>query len=164
MPTHPLPHRADVYAASIRQALVDAELDLPTTEVIAEAAAYCAGWPSLEIAFQSILHGDRRGAMTEVHHCVLAYQTALLEAGDAERIALRHRFLAGEAEKRRRYHEALRDEYAAKAQRLRAQGRTVEAEEAEATAEANRLCAGDARQKVDRLTSRADALTSKAAA
>lgn len=160
----PLPHRADIYAASIRQALADAEYDLPTDEVIAQAAAYCTRWVDLESAFLSMSGGLRGGPSTAVAGCLLSYKAALVEAGDPVRIAARHRFLAGEAEKTRRFHEAHRDEYAARSRRLRDEGRSEEAATCEVTADAYRRCAEDAAATALRLTARADLLARKAAA
>lgn len=139
------PGRAHTIAASIRQALTDAEREFPADEVITRTAVFITGFRDLQDAFDQPRYAE---VSADIRACLFAYKWALQEAVSPAIKAQRFLMDARNHRDNAEYHrgEAADDEAGAErfvepvfAEQWRARAARHRAAEAAALAEARRL-------------------------
>lgn len=150
--------RISAIAASIIQALDDAERPPITADLAQRTATWITTWADLDTAYALAVEFGSP-VKPDVKGCMIAFMAALGEVGRPDRIADRMRMEAQYRRDNASYHDPLASEYRALSNRLTATGRLVEAEEARLTSSGHARCVIEALAEAAALERRADQIT-----
>lgn len=156
--THPTAS-TEALEASIRQAFVDAQRDVPEDGLIADAAAHIAAWNDLDAAISDLaITCTDKGAsyrLTLIQGVLLGYRQALKEAAEPALIRQRIEREVSWADAAALGHDRIAVEYRERATARRNAGWSqADVEEAQRSADAAMACAAKERARAEALRAR----------